>query len=112
MIIGLDQLLHRIAGLDRREVVRWVENRWVLPERQDETWIFHEVDIARVELILEIRRDFAVDDEAVPLVLGLLDQLYSLRRQMARLCAAVDRQPVDVRDAIREALPRPDKPER
>jgi chaperone modulatory protein CbpM len=105
MIIALEQLLHRVADLDRGEIVRWVENRWVLPERRDETWFFHEVDIARVELILEMRRDFAVDDEAVPLVLGLLDQLYSLRRQMARLCAAVDCQPPDVREAIRRALP-------
>jgi chaperone modulatory protein CbpM len=104
-MIGLDQLLVRVAGLDRGEVVRWVENRWVLPEHQHATWLFHEVDIARVELIREIRRDFAVDDEAMPLVLGLLDQLYSLRRQMARLCAAVDRQPADVREAIRRALP-------
>ena len=78
----------------------------MLPERHDETWVFHEVDIARVELILEIRRDFAVDDEAMPLVLGLLDQVYSLRRQMRRLCDALERQPPDIRDAIRKALPK------
>jgi len=55
-MIALEELLDRIAGLDRRELVRWVENRWVLPERRNQTWIFHEIDIARVELILEIRQ--------------------------------------------------------
>jgi chaperone modulatory protein CbpM len=105
-MIGIDDLLVRVRGLERRELLRWVENRWVLPEERAQTWVFHEVDVARVELIFEIHRDFAVDDEAMPLVLSLLDQVYSLRRQMRRLCDAVAAQPRDVQDAIRKALPR------
>ena len=105
-MIGFDELLLRLRGLERRELIRWVENRWVLPERRAESWIFHEVDVARVELIFDIRRDFAIDDEAMGLVLGLLDQVYDLRRQMRRLCDAVATQPPDVQDAIRRALPR------
>jgi len=105
-MIVLDELLARLGGLERGELVRWVENQWVLPERHADTWVFHEVDIARVELILEIRRDFAVDDEGMPLVLGLLDQIYSLRRQMRRLCDALASQPPEVQDRIRRALPK------
>jgi chaperone modulatory protein CbpM len=105
-MIVFDDLLNRFRDLERRELARWVENRWVLPERHAETWAFHEVDVARIELILTIRRDFAIDDEATELVLGLLDQLYGLRRQMRRLCDAVASQPQDVQDAIRRALPK------
>ena len=106
-MIGLDDLVRRFAGLQRTEVTRWIENRWILPEQQGDEgrWEFHEVDIARVELILEIRREFTVDDEAMELLLGLLDQVYSLRRQMRRLCDAIESQPTDIRDAIRPALP-------
>ncbi len=104
-MIGFDEMLLRLRGLERRELVRWVENRWVLPERRGDAWIFHEVDVARVELIFDIRRDFAIDDEAMGLVLGLLDQVYDLRRQMRRLCDAVATQPPEVQDAIRRALP-------
>lgn len=103
-MIAFDEVLLRLRGLERRELVRWVENRWVLPEAHGETWVFHEVDVARVELIFEIRRDFAIDDEATGLVLGLLDQVYGLRRQMRRLCDAVAGQPPDVQDAIRRSL--------
>ena len=85
-MIAIDELLRRMTGLDRGELMRWVENRWVLPERRDQTWIFHEVDVARVELILEIRQEFAIDEEALPLVLGLLDQVYDLRASCAE-CA-------------------------
>jgi chaperone modulatory protein CbpM len=104
-MIVFDELLSRFRELERRELARWVENRWGLPERHAEAWVFHEVDVARVELILTIRRDFAVDDEGTELVLGLLDQVYGLRRQMRRLCDAVASQPQDVQDAIRRALP-------
>jgi chaperone modulatory protein CbpM len=108
-VIGFDELMRRFSELNAGELSRWVENRWVVPEHavesEGERWLFHEVDVARVELILDIRREFAVDDEALSLVLGLLDQVYSLRRQMRRLCDALEQQPADVRDAIRRALP-------
>jgi chaperone modulatory protein CbpM len=103
-MIAFEEVLVRYRGLERRELTRWMENRWVLPEQHAETWVFHEVDVARVELILGIRRDFAIDDEAMGLVLGLLDQVYAMRRQMRRLCDAVAGQPQDVQDAIRRVL--------
>jgi len=105
-MIAFEELLVRYRGLERRDLTRWMENRWVLPERHAGTWVFHEVDIARVELIIGIRRDFAIDDEAMGLVLALLDQVYGMRRQMRRLCDAVAGQPQDVQDAIRRALVR------
>ncbi|HXO02712.1 MAG TPA: chaperone modulator CbpM [Stellaceae bacterium] len=105
-MILFEELLIRFRELERRDLARWVENSWILPERHADTWAFHEVDVARVELILDIRRDFAIDDEAMGLVLGLLDQVYGLRRQMRRLCDAVATQPQEVQDQIRRALPR------
>ena len=104
-MIALEDLLKRRKELDRRELTRWVENRWVLPERRNETLIFREVDVARIELILEIRHEFAIDEEAVPLVLGLLDQVYDLRRQLRRMCDALAAQPPEVQAVIRKALP-------
>jgi chaperone modulatory protein CbpM len=104
-MISLEDLLRRYQGLDRRELVQWVENRWVLPERQDRTWIFREVGVARVELILEIRHEFAIDDEALPLILSLLDQVYDLRRQLGRLCDALAAQPPEIQAAVKRALP-------
>ena len=105
-MIGLDEVTRRFAALDSIELTRWIENRWILPDAEGGQWLFHEVDIARVELILEIRREFAVDDDSMVLVLGLLDQLYSLRRQMRRLLDALESQPPEIRDAIRQALPK------
>ena len=105
-MIAFEELLGRFVGLDRLELTRWVENRWVLPERRNKTWIFREIDVARVELILEVRREFAIDDEALSLFLGLLDQVYDLRRQLGRLCDALAAQPPEIQAAVKRALPR------
>jgi chaperone modulatory protein CbpM len=108
-MIAFEEIIERFAELEPAELSRWVENRWILPERdgrRDQAgWGFHEVDVARVELILEIRREFALDEETTSLVLGLLDQVYSLRRQMRRLCHALESQPQEIRDSVRRALP-------
>lgn len=104
-MIVFEELIGRFAGLEARELARWVENRWVLPERRQNTWIFHDVDVARVELILEIRNEFAIDDDALALMLSLLDQVYDLRRQLGRLCEALASQPPEIQAAIRRALP-------
>ena len=103
----LDELLVRYAGLEPREIGVWIEEGWVRPERSGEDWSFAEVDVARVELILEIRREFAIEEDSLPLVLSLIDQIYALRRQMGRLCEALSAQPPEVQAAFRQTLQSP-----
>ena len=103
-MIGLDDLIARFSGLERAELTRWVENRWVLPDEAGGRWVFREVDIARVDLILQIRHEYAVGDDAMEVVLGLLDQVYSLRRHLTRLADALAAQPPEVQTAIKRAL--------
>jgi cyanophycinase-like exopeptidase len=40
----------------------------------------------------------------LPVVLGLLDQIYALRRRLARLQAAIEEQPPELRAALRTRL--------
>ncbi len=72
------------------ELAAWIEQEWVLPARQGDTHVFNDADVARVRFICELRRDMAVNDEAVPVVLQLLDQIYALRDTLAELRSAID----------------------
>lgn len=67
------------------EVTRWIEQSWVLPVEEDGKLLFDDVDRARIQLILELRRDLEVNEEAIPVVLRLLDQVYGLRRTLDEL---------------------------
>jgi chaperone modulatory protein CbpM len=101
----LSEVVVVVGRVDRVELHRWVELGWVQPQRQaDAEPTFSDLDVARVCLICDLRRDLAVEEETVPLVLSLLDQLYAMRRQMKALHGALQRQPDDVRRAIMEVI--------
>ncbi len=92
------------TDLAETELVAWVERGWVRPEPTGEDWSFQEIDVARVRLIHDLRSHMDVNDEALPLVLSLLDQVYDLRGSLHRVLRAIDGQPAAVRRAILAAL--------
>ncbi|HUI18741.1 MAG TPA: hypothetical protein VL244_13820 [Alphaproteobacteria bacterium] len=101
--------LEAIAGLfpdlEMVELTTWVERRWVEPEPAgDGGWVFHEIDVARVRLIYDLRRELEVAEETVPLVLSLLDQLYDMRATLKGVMRALERQPPAVKAAVVAAL--------
>jgi chaperone modulatory protein CbpM len=104
----LSEVVVLVGRVDRVELHHWVELGWVVPERPADAArtepAFSDIDIARVRLICDLRHDLAVEEETMPLVLSLLDQLYTQRRQMKALMGALQRQPDDVRRAILDVL--------
>ena len=91
--------------LRETELQAWVERGWVRPEGTEPDWVFQEIDVARVRLIRELRNDLGIDDETLPVVLSLIDQLYAARRQMRKLRRAVEEAaPDDVKQAILNTL--------
>jgi len=95
------EMLCRSVGVDSSELEYWVERAWVVPEGRAGDYLFREIDVARARLILELRHDLGVDEEALPMVLSLLDQLYQTRRQMRALCDVVGQaMPDDLRSDL------------
>ncbi len=97
-------LLKQVSGVRRAELRRWIDHGWVVPERRDGDHWFREIDVARVQLVVQIRRDMAVTEDSVPTVLSLVDQVYGLRHELRRLARAVEAQPDNVRKSIAERL--------
>ncbi len=104
-MITFEMLPQCIAGLRLDDVSRWVELSWVRPEPNAGSWLFHDIDVARVRLIVELRDELDLGEEALPTVLSLLDQLYDARRQMHALRRALGTLPTDTREALLRELP-------
>lgn len=68
-----------LTGLDRSTVVVFIQREWVCPATTEE---LDEEDVARIRLIQELRTDFGANDESIPIILHLMDQLYVLRQKM------------------------------
>ncbi len=102
-MLTIEQVVAEIE-VDHGEIVSWIERRWVLPSEAEDGYLFDEADLARVRLIAELRRDLEVGEEAMPLVLRLLDQIYTLRRALSELQEAVKALPDDARAAVEARL--------
>ncbi|HVZ08378.1 hypothetical protein [Rhodopila sp.] len=97
-------VLTLFPDLREAEVLAWVERGWICPARDGEAILFEEIDIARIRLVRDLRYGMAVEEETVPLVLSLIDQLYDLRHRMRAIARAVETQDDRVRTAVLDAL--------
>jgi chaperone modulatory protein CbpM len=109
-MITIEILCQAVEGLQPQEVERWIGNAWLRAEGGPGSWRFQPIDVARVRLIRELSGDLGIGDDALDVVLSLVDQLYAARRQMERVLAALDESaPEDVRETIFSRLAqRPD----
>jgi chaperone modulatory protein CbpM len=88
------------ARIDPEAMDLWVNSGWLAPRRARGEWTFSEIDIARTRLIQDLTGDLGVNDEGIPIILGLIDQLHGLRRALRELLAAAGPQPVSARDEV------------
>jgi chaperone modulatory protein CbpM len=73
------------SRLDAQALEAWIDAGWLRPRGNQSGSEFSDMDLARARLIWDLRNELGVNDEAVPVVLDLLDQIYSLRRLVREL---------------------------
>ncbi len=98
-----DEILTRFE-LSRGDVTMWIEEGWIEPRAEGDTYVFDETDTARIGLIIELRRDLEIDDSAIPVVLSLLDQLHAARAALKHIAAAIAELPPETRDHLTAIL--------
>ena len=102
----LDELLRLHGSLTTMHVERWVARGLLRPVGQGDAWTFEQVDVARARLLVELADEIGFDDEAVETIIGLVDQVHTLRGQLDLLARAIAEQPPATREAIAATLRR------
>lgn len=64
------------SGLNERAVRVLIEREWLIPAHQNE---FDAEDLARLNLICELEKDFGANEASIPIILHLIDQLHYFR---------------------------------
>jgi chaperone modulatory protein CbpM len=95
------EIIARLQGVTIERLRVWVQRGWVRPAQTGDKTHFTHADIARAALVQDLQDLMGLDDETVPLVLKLIDQVHGLRRELKMLLEAVDQQPDAVREQIR-----------
>ena len=63
-----------ICEIPTENIIHFIEEEWVNPI-DVELKMLDEEDVCRILLILDLKNKFGVNDEAVPIILHLIDQL-------------------------------------
>lgn len=63
---------------------KFIDEQWLTPASLDDLR-FDEEDLSRIDLILELQETFEVNDQAVPIILSLIDQLNHLQTTLKKL---------------------------
>jgi len=71
------------AQLDRATLSIWIEEEWLIPSRAAQELAFTEMDLARANLIHDLKDKMGVNDAGLGVILHLLDQMHALRRALA-----------------------------
>jgi chaperone modulatory protein CbpM len=71
------------ARLDRATLSIWIEEEWLIPGRAAQEVAFTDMDLARANLIHDLKDKMGVNDEGLGVILHLLDQMHALRRALA-----------------------------
>jgi chaperone modulatory protein CbpM len=88
-MITVAAVLARVPQLDSDRLHDWIAQEWIRPVRSGGELLFADIDVARLHLILDLQ-EMEVGENAVPVVLSLLDQLHEARRHMRRLVEMLD----------------------
>jgi chaperone modulatory protein CbpM len=91
-------LMH--ARLDAKALEAWVEAGWLSPGGEGAARQFSDIDLARAQLIHDLKDDLGVNDEGIDLILDLIDQLHGLRHTLRELLFSIHAQP----DAMRRRI--------
>ncbi|SRR6056297_1622085 len=99
-----EDVVMTVTRLTRSELVRFVDNDLITPQRRKDGLVFRRVDIARLELLCDLSQDLDLDETALGIVLSLIDQLHAARQDLAAMARVIDALPADVQAQISDAL--------
>lgn len=71
------------CGVDTNTILEFISAEWIKPTDPIKL-ILDEEDIARIQLIWDLKRELGVNDESVPIILHLIDELNHLQLELKR----------------------------
>lgn len=101
---NFEEVILLVPDLTRADLERWIRDALIETEPTAAQPMLNNIQCARVRLICTLRYDMDVEEETLPVVLDLLDQLHQTRERLHTLSQAVLAQDEEVKAAVLKAL--------
>ena len=99
-----DEVVSTVAALTRKRLVAFVEAEIVVPMQSDKGPVFRQMDVARIELLCELCDQYDLRNDALGMVMSLVDQLHGVRAELRAVLAAIEAEQEEVRARLGEVL--------
>ena len=93
-------IVARVQHLTVTRLRVWVRQGWIRPAAKEKQG-FTEADMARAALIRDLEDKLGFDEEQVPVLLNLIDQIHGLRAELKTALQVLDKLPDDVRATLK-----------
>ncbi|MFZ5750268.1 MAG: hypothetical protein ACOY5U_04295 [Pseudomonadota bacterium] len=94
------ETVRRVPGLTEERLTRFVAAEVVRPVQGEAGEGFAQVDVARLRLACELCDGYALEDEALAMVMHLIDRMHGMRRDLHAMVLAVAAEGDEVRQRI------------
>ncbi|MDW5313600.1 chaperone modulator CbpM [Rhizobium sp. PL01] len=74
----------------------WIDRQWIIPELTEEAEAFHDADLARGLLIIDLSDSMGVNQDGIDVIMALVDQVHGLRAKLHALTDAVREQDSEI----------------
>ena len=98
-------IVARVRHLTVTRLRVWVKQGLIKPADED-AQAFSEADAARAALICNLEDELGFDEEDVPVLLNLIDQIHGLRAELKGLLDALEDLPPELRATVRMRITR------
>ena len=99
-----DQAIAAITTLTRTQLVSFIEAEIIVPLHTENGIVFRQVDLVRMELLCELTEHFSLNDDALSIIISLIDQLHNTRGELDCILQAIKNEPGDVRTRLGKAI--------
>jgi chaperone modulatory protein CbpM len=92
-----EEVVTTVQGLTRAKLTAFVEAEIIWPVQSERGPVYRQVDVARLHLLHDLSDQFEMSEDALAVVMRLLDQLHEVRADLRSVLRAITEEPADVR---------------
>jgi chaperone modulatory protein CbpM len=78
----------QLYQIDEIFIYECIKREWIVPSDAEKTLLDQE-DIARMLLIRDLKEEFGVNDESIPIILHLIDQIHWLKSRLEQYMKSI-----------------------
>lgn len=99
-----EQVIRKVASLTPERLSHFEHLRIVTPVNTPDGPRYYALDVSRITLLCELTDDFEVNEDALVIIMSLLDQLHGAHNKLELILQAIGAEPSDIKLRLSQRL--------